>query len=349
MRFVPCVKEDAENTEEHYWENKTMKERPKDHIVGSIFCLMLTAVMVLGMLASLKATTINASAEMLSAPSLAETAAGEIADMTNDQTIDVPVVNPDDLRNEEEESTQVPQVYEGGKDTNRNVTGAKNFQASEEREFAHLEIREEEPEAPAPQQTAQSQQNSQTTTEPQQSPQTQPQTQTSVNTVPETPEANTSVSENTAPETTEPEPVPEEVQTQAPSSGSYGLTYVPCTETGDIEHSATYLQVQSYCSWTGRKLTASAGRIEGPSGQETYYDLDMSVIISIMRDMGYSDPYWVRSDGVKMFGYYVMVAADFSTRPRGTIYETSLGLAIVVDTGGFATSNPRQSDIAVTW
>ena len=44
-----------------------------------------------------------------------------------------------------------------------------------------------------------------------------------------------------------------------------------------------------------------------------------------------------------------MVAADYNIRPRGTILETSLGTGIVCDTGGFASSNPTQLDIAVSW
>ena len=70
---------------------------------------------------------------------------------------------------------------------------------------------------------------------------------------------------------------------------------------------------------------------------ETYYDLDMSWNIGVMRDMGFDEanyPYWIRSDGCKMLGNYIMVAADFGWEPRGTITMTSLGAAIVVDTGG---------------
>ena len=44
-----------------------------------------------------------------------------------------------------------------------------------------------------------------------------------------------------------------------------------------------------------------------------------------------------------------MVAAAFSIRPKGTIVESSLGPAIVCDTGGFAKRNPTQLDIATTW
>ena len=99
-------------------------------------------------------------------------------------------------------------------------------------------------------------------------------------------------------------------------------------------------------------LTMSAGAIQGPSGKETYYNLDMSGVVSIMRSEGYSEkeyPYWIRDDGVKMLGPYVMVAAAFNIRPRGTILESSLGTAIVCDTGGFASYNQEQLDIAVAW
>lgn len=105
-------------------------------------------------------------------------------------------------------------------------------------------------------------------------------------------------------------------------------------------------------AWNGSALTASAGVNQGPSGRETYYNLDMSGVISIMRSLGYSEeeyPYWVREDGVKMFGDYVMVAAELSSRPKGTILPCSLGVAMVVDTGGFASSNPTQLDIATAW
>lgn len=87
----------------------------------------------------------------------------------------------------------------------------------------------------------------------------------------------------------------------------------------------------------------------GPSGKETYYNLDMSGVVRIMRSIGNNDPYWVRSDGVKMLGNYVMVAANFSIRPRGSYIQTSLGMGIVCDTGGFAAHNPTQLDIAVDW
>ncbi|MBE6027005.1 MAG: hypothetical protein E7227_00175 [Clostridiales bacterium] len=101
--------------------------------------------------------------------------------------------------------------------------------------------------------------------------------------------------------------------------------------------------------WKGPVLTKSSGTVTGPSGKETYYNLNMAGVVSIMRGIGNEDEYWVRDDGVKMLGDYVMVAADLGLRPRGSLVETSLGTGIVCDTGGFAQRNPYQLDIAVTW
>ena len=99
-------------------------------------------------------------------------------------------------------------------------------------------------------------------------------------------------------------------------------------------------------SWDGPVLTRMAGVNQGPSGKETYYNLNMSGVVSIMRNMGNTDEYWVRDDGVKMLGDYVMVAADLETHPRGSIVDSSLGEAIVVDTGCL---EKEQLDIAVAW
>lgn len=79
---------------------------------------------------------------------------------------------------------------------------------------------------------------------------------------------------------------------------------------------------------------------------ETFYCLPMDGVVNWMHDLGYEGDYWVRSDGVKMFGDYVMVAADYGQFPKGTIVETSLGTGIVCDTGlgGF-----NWFDIATNW
>lgn len=99
-------------------------------------------------------------------------------------------------------------------------------------------------------------------------------------------------------------------------------------------------------------LTKSSGIFYGVSGKETYYNLPMGQVIQNMRDMGYTVeeyPFYIREDGAKCLGSYVICAADLSIRPKGTILETSLGCAIVCDTGSFAQHNSTQIDLAVDW
>lgn len=102
--------------------------------------------------------------------------------------------------------------------------------------------------------------------------------------------------------------------------------------------------------WTGEKLNKYDGTADGPSGKETYYNLNMSRCIYYMQQLGYYEKYWVRSDGAKMYGNAIMVAADLQKYPKGTLVETSLGTGIVVDTGDFTTNGSGVAlDIAVTW
>lgn len=107
--------------------------------------------------------------------------------------------------------------------------------------------------------------------------------------------------------------------------------------------------IESTSTWTGPVLSASAGSIEGPSGKETYYNLDMSSVVSNLKAHGVQGDYWERADGAKMYGAYVMVAANLNIRPYGTILPTSLGMGIVCDTGSFAQSNATQLDVATDW
>lgn len=126
------------------------------------------------------------------------------------------------------------------------------------------------------------------------------------------------------------EPTPEKKQTDPAARSDY-MNYTPAT---------------SGC------LTPRGGVFNGPSGKETYYNLPMGGVVRIMRRMGYSEeewPYWVRDDGAKMLGNYIIVAAALDIRPRGTIVPTSLGDGIVCDTGTFALTNPRQLDLAMDW
>ena len=98
-------------------------------------------------------------------------------------------------------------------------------------------------------------------------------------------------------------------------------------------------------------LTKQSGVFYGPSGKETYYNLPMGRVINYMRELGYTTeeyPYWVRSDGAKMLGDYVMVAADLSVYSKGSIVPTSLGKGLVCDTGAFAGGSVAL-DIAVNW
>lgn len=105
----------------------------------------------------------------------------------------------------------------------------------------------------------------------------------------------------------------------------------------------------AYTPSNGSCLTPSGGVYNGPSGKETYYNLNMNGVISNAQAQGIQGDYWVREDGVKMYGDYVIVAANLDTHPRGSTVETSLGTGIVLDTGGFAASDPTQLDIAVDW
>ncbi|MDR3297972.1 MAG: ubiquitin-like domain-containing protein [Candidatus Nomurabacteria bacterium] len=99
-------------------------------------------------------------------------------------------------------------------------------------------------------------------------------------------------------------------------------------------------------------LTKSMGRNRyttstGILRQETYYDLNMSVV---MKNCGGGGYYSVRDDGVKVDkDGYVIVAAHLGRYPRCSVVETSLGLGKVYDTGGFAQVNPEQFDIATDW
>lgn len=96
--------------------------------------------------------------------------------------------------------------------------------------------------------------------------------------------------------------------------------------------------------WTGPKLTKNAWTVQWPSGKETFYNLDMSVVVDDLRAKWFNEKYWVRNDGVKMYGEYVMVAAN--GYPKWTIIPTTLGPWIVCDRGWMVW---KHIDIAVTW
>lgn len=117
-------------------------------------------------------------------------------------------------------------------------------------------------------------------------------------------------------------------------------------ENDDEDDSASYSGDED-SSWSGTKLTKSAGVVrasETPSGyRETYYNLNMN---GCLRAMGLdSSGYGVRSDGVKTYNGYVMVASpNLSKYPKGSYIPTTLGMGYVVD---YCPSGAL--DIAVTW
>lgn len=100
---------------------------------------------------------------------------------------------------------------------------------------------------------------------------------------------------------------------------------------------------------SGAHLTPEGGVFYFGNQLETYYNLDMSVIVQVAHSNGISGEYWVREDGCKMLGSYIMLACNRDVHPYGSLVETSLGTGISLDTGGFAANNPYQVDIATTW
>ena len=100
-------------------------------------------------------------------------------------------------------------------------------------------------------------------------------------------------------------------------------------------------QQQSYSGDSGSRLTRSSGVNYYNGNKETYYNLDMSGVISNAQSMGIQGNYWIRDDGVKMYGDYVIVAAQMD---KGTIISTSLGTGIILDYCPAGTI-----DIATNW
>lgn len=125
-----------------------------------------------------------------------------------------------------------------------------------------------------------------------------------------------------------------------------GASYESALAAGDKEEYIAILKAQTTSFyWDSSCLTEYGGVNKGPAGTETWYNLNMSTIVSVLRSNGYEGEYWVRSDGVKMFGLYILCAADYSTYSYGTIVETSLGTGIIADTG----CARGVIDIAVAW
>lgn len=94
-------------------------------------------------------------------------------------------------------------------------------------------------------------------------------------------------------------------------------------------------------------LTAKLGRITYNGHQETFYNLPMQKVVERSdRAMGLKDMYWVRDDGCKMYGQWVIVAAHPSVT-RYSLVETSRGTGIVLDT--HTAGDVNLYDLAVAW
>lgn len=103
--------------------------------------------------------------------------------------------------------------------------------------------------------------------------------------------------------------------------------------------------------WSSNYLTAAAGTniytgADGRTVKETWCDLNPNNLAKLMKEQhGIDLDYWIREDGVYMYGDYVMVAADIphmdgteqaAEYRKGDLVQTSLGTGIVVDLCGMA-------------
>ncbi len=103
--------------------------------------------------------------------------------------------------------------------------------------------------------------------------------------------------------------------------------------------------------WDSGYLVASKGSnkyiaADGRVLKETWCDLNPNNLVRLMKEShGIELDYWIREDGVYMYGDYVMVAADIphmdgtqqaAEYRKGDLVETSLGTGIVVDLCGMA-------------
>ena len=104
------------------------------------------------------------------------------------------------------------------------------------------------------------------------------------------------------------------------------------------------------CGLLTTMITMESGVFWYGNHKETYYNLNMNRVVQTAQDRGINLDYWERADGVKMFGKFAIVAADYKLHPYGSTVETSRGTGIVLDTGEFTKNASVDTiDIAVTW
>ncbi|MBR1909201.1 MAG: hypothetical protein IJ821_01300 [Lachnospiraceae bacterium] len=93
-------------------------------------------------------------------------------------------------------------------------------------------------------------------------------------------------------------------------------------------------------------LTAVKGVNNFMGHTEKYYNLPMKRAVKRAQNMGIPCEYWVREDGVKMFGPWVICAAHPS-KIRYSRIDTSLGEGIILDT--HTVDDKELIDIATNW
>lgn len=99
----------------------------------------------------------------------------------------------------------------------------------------------------------------------------------------------------------------------------------------------------------GKVLTRKGGINTFEGHQESWYDLKMTRVVQRAQANGIPGIYWESPDGLKMYGSYIIVAANYEVYPYGSLVNTSRGVGIVLDTGKFIKTNPTMIDVAVTW
>lgn len=99
----------------------------------------------------------------------------------------------------------------------------------------------------------------------------------------------------------------------------------------------------------GKVLTKKGGINTFEGHQESWYNLKMTKVIQRAQANGITGVYWENSDGLKMYGSYIIVAANYDIYPYGSLVNTSRGIGVVLDTGEFIKKNPTMIDLAVAW
>lgn len=94
-------------------------------------------------------------------------------------------------------------------------------------------------------------------------------------------------------------------------------------------------------------LTARLGTIQYEGHKETWYNLNMNKVIERAdKAFGMTDLYWVRDDGCKMYGPWI-ICAGHPSAIRYSLVETSRGTGIILDT--HTVDDITLIDIATNW